>query len=510
MSDSATDEALRRYRIIRPFLHDRTPLTVISRQSALPLRTLRRWASRFHCQGIKGLTRQPRADKGTLHSLPPAQKQLIEALALAKPRHSVMAICRTVCALPANGQHKCPGYTTVFRIVRAIDPALLSLAHEGSKVYSERYDLLYRRQAAAPNALWQADHTELDIMVLDEQGKPARPWLSVIIDDYSRAVAGYFLSLQAPSALQTSLALRQAIWRKAEPAWQVCGIPDVLYNDNGSDFTSQHLEQVCADLKIRMVFSLPGKPRGRGRIERFFRTVNQCCLSTLPGYAPGGLPGKISAPRIPQLTLTELDTALRRFFVEEYNRQPHSTTGIAPQERWRGNGFLPRMPESLEQLDLLLLTVVKPRKVQQDGIRFQGFRYIDPVLAAYVGETVTIRYDPRDLAEVRVFCREAFICRAVCQELAGETVSLREVIGARRKRARELRQILKERQHLLDFTFPTPHAQASSRQPAADRHSGEKTAQRPGRIPNFPCHVEAGMKDGFAMVFSKFQRPALK
>jgi putative transposase len=52
------------------------------------------------------------------------------------------------------------------------------------------------------------------------------------------------------------------------------------------------------------------------------------------------------------------------------------------------------MPESLEQLDLLLLTVVKPRRVQQDGIRSSCFRYIDPVLAAYVGESVTIRYDP--------------------------------------------------------------------------------------------------------------------
>lgn len=68
--------------------------------------------------------------------------------------------------------------------------------------------------------------------------------------------------------------LHQAIWRKAEPGWQVCGIPDVLYNDNGTDFTSKHIEQVCADLKIRMVFSLPGKPRGRGRIERFFRTAS--------------------------------------------------------------------------------------------------------------------------------------------------------------------------------------------------------------------------------------------
>ncbi len=46
------------------------------------------------------------------------------------------------------------------------------------------------------------------------------------------------------------------------------------------------------------------------------------------------------------------------------------------------------MPESLEQLDLLLLTVPKARRVHPDGIRFTGLRYIDPLLAAYVGEEV--------------------------------------------------------------------------------------------------------------------------
>ena len=79
------------------------------------------------------------------------------------------------------------------------------------------------------------------------------------------------------------------------------------------------------------------------------------------------------------------------------------------------------MPESLEQLDLLLLTVAKTRRVHPDGIRFSGLRYIDSTLAAYVGEEVLLRYDPRDVAEVRVFHEGRFVCRAVCQELAGET-----------------------------------------------------------------------------------------
>ena len=84
------------------------------------------------------------------------------------------------------------------------------------------------------------------------------------------------------------------------------------------------------------------------------------------------------------------------------------------------------MPASLEQLDLLLLTVRKTRRVQQDGIRFEGYRYIDATLAGYIKEDVVIRYDPADLAEIRVYYQDTFICRAVSPELSGQTISSHE------------------------------------------------------------------------------------
>src|SRR5262249_6275180 len=129
---------------------------------------------------------------------------------------------------------------------------------------------------------------------------------------------------------------------------------------------------------------------------------------------------------------------------------PHRPTKEPPQTRWEAGGFLPQMPASLEQLDLLLLTVPKMRKVHSDGLQFRGLRYIDPTLAAYVGESVLLRYDPRDMAEVRVFHHDRFLCRAICQELAGQTVTLREIISARNRRRRELRQTLEERRRTVD------------------------------------------------------------
>lgn len=128
----------------------------------------------------------------------------------------------------------------------------------------------------------------------------------------------------------------------------------------------------------------------------------------------------------------------------------HGETRVRPQERWQQGGFIPRIPETLEQLDLLLLTVARTRIVRPDGVRFQGMRYIDPTLAACVGETVGLRYDPRDMAKVRLFHQGKFVCRGICPELAGKTVALRDIKQARDQRHRDLRQLLRNRRETVD------------------------------------------------------------
>jgi putative transposase len=271
--------------------------------------------------------------------------------------------------------------------------------------------------------------------------------------------------------------LRQAIWRKTQPNWHICGIPQILYTDHGCDFTSRHLEQVSADLKIQLVFSAIGKPRGRGKIERFFESLSQVFLSRLPGYRCS-----VSNARAGVLTLPDLARELEHYLIGEYHVTPHRTTGQAPQERWEATGFLPQMPASLEHLDLLLLTVPKLRRVHSDGIRFMGMRYIDPTLSAYVGEDVLLRYDPRDMAEIRLFYKDRYLCRAVCQELAGETVALREIVTARDRRRRELRQTLKDRQRTVDSLMD---AKRWTITPAAPETSDTKPTRSPPRLKRY-------------------------
>lgn len=195
-----------------------------------------------------------------------------------------------------------PGYSTVRDIVTALDPGLVTLALEGPASYRDRHELVYRRRAERPNQIWQADHTELDILIIGANGKPDRPWLTAVMDDYSRAICGYTVFTGALSALNTALALRQAIWRKQNPSWVTCGIPDVLHVDHGSDFTSHHLERTAVGLHIRTIHSTVGRPQGRGEIERFFGTINTEVLAALPGRLGPGTRTPQPVPTCPHST----------------------------------------------------------------------------------------------------------------------------------------------------------------------------------------------------------------
>jgi putative transposase len=466
LPEAAREQALARFHLLQPHLEEKRPLDAVAKAAGLNFRTAGRWVARYREYGIAGLARQKRADQGARRVLSSEMRRLIEGLALERPRLHRRSIYRQVQQFAAAMHEPAPSYWSVRMVVQELSPGLLSLAHKGAKAYGEAFDLVHLREASRPNAMWQADHAQLDILLVREDGSTAKPWLTIILDDYSRAVAGYYLAFEPPSVSRTALALRQGIWRKGEANWPVCGIPAVLYTDNGTDFTSLHMKQVAVDLKIQLTFTTPGHPRGRGKIERFFRTVNDMFLCNLEGYLK-------RSRRKPTLTLEDLEQKFRAFLLDVYHRKTSPETPGAPVERWETNGFLPQMPDSLEQLDLLLMHSVRSRKVRRDGIHFERLRYLSPTLAAYVGEEITVRFDPRDMGEVRVFYRDKFLCRAISADLAGESVTLGEIVRARNIRRQELSKTLRDRRQAVDSLLELRRGQvekpAHGKQPIAAR-----------------------------------------
>ncbi|EOP90040.1 hypothetical protein IGM_02229 [Bacillus cereus HuB4-4] len=163
-----------------------------------------------------------------------------------------------------------------------------------------------------------------------------------------------------------------------------------------SDF--QRMEQISADLKMVLSFSRIGVPRGRGKIEQF-----------------------------------------HQFVLNTYHYRIHGTTNKRPIEMWNEFGFLPNMPESLQSLDLLLLSSAKPRKIHSDGIHFLGLKYMHTNLSAFVGEDVMVRYDPRDIAEIRVFYKGTYLCTAISSTVDGYSIGLKDLQAARNKQRRKLK-----------------------------------------------------------------------
>ena len=274
-------DASERWGILRLHVEDAIPLATLARTTGVAERTLQRWLARYRTGGYTALADGPRTARGVRRTAPELV-HLAEGLALTKPRPSFATIHRQVDVPCAERGLRSPSYFVVRSIVNGLDPGMVTLALDGPTSYRDKHELLLRRRADRPNAIWQSDHTMLDLLIVGPDGKPERPWLMVILDDYSRAVLRVHGVPRRPIRANTALALRQAIWHKPEPGWNVCGIPDLLYTDHGSDFTSRRIAHTASVLHLRISHSQVARSQGRGKIERFFGPINTELLQCSP------------------------------------------------------------------------------------------------------------------------------------------------------------------------------------------------------------------------------------
>jgi putative transposase len=135
LPDEARLRALARFQSIRPFLEGGVPLTRLAREQGIILRTARRWVDRYRKAGLAGLARKERGDKDK-RKLTPALQQLIEGMALRKPELSTATIHREVTETAKKLGQEPPSYKVVHAVIGKLEPALVTLAHEGSNLTS--------------------------------------------------------------------------------------------------------------------------------------------------------------------------------------------------------------------------------------------------------------------------------------------------------------------------------------------------------------------------------------
>ncbi|SCL15416.1 DDE-type integrase/transposase/recombinase [Micromonospora inyonensis] len=230
-----------------------------------------------------------------------------------------------------------------------------------------------RFEAARPNELWVGDALH------GPHVGGRKTYLFAFLDDHSRLLVGHRFGY-AEDTVRLAAALRPALASR--------GVPESIYVDNGSAFVDAWLLRACAKLGVKLVHSTPGRPQGRGKIERFFRTVRDQFLVELSTPDSGLL-----AP-----DLASLNRLFTAWTETGYHRTTHSETGQTPLHRWQ-TADPPRLPSPAALREAFLWeaarTVTKTATVSLHGNTYQ-------VDAGLVGRRVELVFDPFDLTNIEV------------------------------------------------------------------------------------------------------------
>jgi putative transposase len=253
--------------------------------------------------------------------------------------------------------------------------------------------------------------------------------------------------------------------------WLTYGVPQYLYTDAGADFTSKHIDQVAASLGITLC--LRRRPSGGGIVERPFGTINSEFLSTLPGYTTSRLKGhRTQVEKEACITLEDLERLLVRYIVDNYNQMPDPRIGNQSRiSRWEAGRIVQPALIGERELDILLMRQDRRRVYRSGHIRFANLVYRGELLAGYAGESVVIRYNPRDITTLLIYRQrrgqDVFLARAFAQHLGTEKLTLAEAkaISKRlRKISKEItnQSVMKERYDFNRFVENLPQGKLSS------------------------------------------------
>jgi transposase InsO family protein len=238
-------------------------------------------------------------------------------------------------------------------------------------------------EAELPNDLWQSDVMHGPMVKVGD--KLRKSYLIAFIDDHSRLVpyGCFYLSERLDSYLD---ALKWALLKR--------GLPRKLYVDNGPAFRSKHLEYVAASLGIALIHSKPYTPQGRGKIERFFKTVRS---DFLPGFK-----GK---------SLADINEAFETWLTDVYHQRVHGGTGQTPFMRFTANTQCIR--SAPENLNDHFRKTARRRVAKDRTIVLNDRLYEGPVVL--IGKRVELLYhaDMLDQVEVRYNQKSYGIARLV-------------------------------------------------------------------------------------------------
>jgi transposase InsO family protein len=331
-----------------------------SNRTRISRTTILRWVRLYKAGNgrIESLATCERSDRGATRSMDEETCLSLIALRREFPRITIKDLISRM--LEANSE-AILNPSSVYRLLKREG----LMKPEGQKPEDRR-----KFEAEHPNDIWQSDVMHGPMVKAGEKMRKA--YLIAFLDDHSRLVThGEFYLSEAIDCFLD--ALESGLLKR--------GLPRKLYTDNGAAFRSHHLEQVCASLGIALIHARPFRPQGKGKIERFFRSVREGFLTGFKGE-----------------TIDELNEAFDLWLQDVYHQRKHTSTGQTPFERFTSNmECLRPAPADLKDhfRKLARRRVAKDRTITLNGKIFEG-----PV--SLIGKQVELLYHDKDESRVEV------------------------------------------------------------------------------------------------------------
>ena len=439
ISDKAWARAQQKLVILQPILQRRGDMALVeatAREHGMSQSTLYRWLRAYEQTGsVRSLVEQPhtggKGKKRLDKALDAIIQQAIETHYLTPQKKPVAKVILEIRQQCRHAGLTPPGANTVRRRIRQISEEEKTRLRWSKRIAREQFEPLKGSgpSAESPLALVEIDHTLVDLILVDEVHRQplGRPWLTMAIDNYSRMVAGFYLSFDPPGAIGTGLCMAHMLLPKelwlsrldVQGEWPCWGVPGVLQADNAREFRGKMLGRACEKYKIRLDWRPVATPHWGGHIERLMGTFMQE-VHSLPGTTFSNTRDRkdYDSAGKASLTLREFERWLTTFIVNVYHRRVHQGTKQIPYERYRqgifggpdqpGTGLQERLYDELQvRLDFM---PSEERTVQEYGVLIDHVHYYADVLKPYINSLepgagksrikrkFVFKRDPRDIS----------------------------------------------------------------------------------------------------------------
>ncbi|MCU0322233.1 MAG: Mu transposase C-terminal domain-containing protein [Chitinophagaceae bacterium] len=441
LTEKQKETARFRYNVIEPIINSESGISVLVEEIAasrgIGVSTIYSWLQKFsYTSNITSLIDQEgRGGKGKNRiesNIEEVINNCIEKYYLKK-RKSIKYTFQMVYNECKDLNLKVPHINTLRKRIKEKPAEEVLRYRKGRSAARNKFkERPYHYHAEYPLMTAQIDHTLLDIMLVDEKTRMPlkKPWITILIDVYSRMILGFYISFDAPGSYGTGRAIAHAILPKetylakmnVDTEWPCWGKMKTIHCDNAKEFKGKSLKKSALDYGINIVYRQVKVPEYGGHIERLMGTF-ATELIDLPGATK--ISKELRSEFVPEknaaFTLNEFERWVTMFITHVYHKRIHSTISTTPQEKWlqgirgdantKGIGIPERFTDARRiMLDFMPLIY---RTVQRQGVMIDNIHYhgeplykwinsIDPNVKSrtQIKRKFIFKQDPRDISRI--------------------------------------------------------------------------------------------------------------